>query len=391
MSKPGMCFLKIPFKNAALRIWLNIIRCYPPGPMMKQRELKSMGLVVVALGVSACNGASGVAPDMSSQAISQSTSQATPPKTTVKMLNYTFGPYRLPAGTSVKSVTSKEGSLSFHVDAPVWMTGFEPRLVDGKGKALPGQLVQIVILSNGREANSLCIQRQTPNPFAATTSLLKKTSLPEGFGYPLLPEDPLEAKIVLRNPTNEDFNDVYFSFTLTAEPMDVANHKKDVSTLLLDVDPCDHSGITLPPNGLVEKKESFVAPESGKLVKAAGLLQNYGVSVTIEAREEEDRFSWSTQSQLDENHHIVALEDFNSEQGAPIRKDDPIHLGVVYDNFSNRWVNDATAAAMMYIARDENTTPAQQRPSSDGGHTGNQPAITATKAFVILSGAKNLD
>lgn len=340
-----------------------------------------LGFLMTAL--TACNGASGQAPDMSSQAISQSTAQATPPKTTVKMLNYTFGPYRLPAKSSAKSVTSKDGKLSFHVDSPVWMTGFEPRLVDGKGKALPGQLVQLVVLANGSSANPLCATRQTASPFAATTSLLKKTDLPEGYGYPLLPEDTLEAKIVLRNPTDDDYNDVYFSFTLTAEPMDVANHKKDVAALLLDLDPCDHSSITLPPNGMVEKRGEFVAPEAGKLVKALGLLQDYGVSVAIEASKDASKFNWSANSQLDENHQIVSLGEYDSDKGAPIKKDDPIRLGVVYDNFSNRWVNDATAAAMVYVAREE-TADTSQRPSSDGNRTGNQPAITATKIMTTL-------
>jgi hypothetical protein len=287
-------------------------------------------------------------------------------------------------------VASKDGKLSFHVDSPVWMTGFEPHVVDAKGNPLPGKLVQLVILSNTREANALCSTQQTGSPFAATTGMLQKITLPEGFGYPLLPEDPLEAKIVLRNPTDADYTDVYFTFTLTAEPMDVANHKKDVAPLLLDVDPCEHSPITLPPNGMVEKKGSFVAPEDGKIVKAQGLLQEYGVSVSIEASQESSKFTWSAKSQQDDSHQIVSLETYENTKGVMVKKDDPIQLGVVYDNFSTDWVNGATAAAMIYIARDNLTPTTALKPSSDGNRTGNQPTITATKAIVMLSGAKAL-
>lgn len=344
-----------------------------------------MVVSVTAAALSACNGANGRPPDLSSQALANASAQTTDhPKTTVQKLNYTFGPFRLEAGTAAAPMASKDGKLSFHVDSPIWMTGFEPHVVDAKGNPLPGKLVQIVVLSNAREANSLCSTQQTGNPFAATTSMLQKITLPEGFGYPLLPEDPLEAKIVLRNPTETDYTDVYFTFTLTAEPMDVASHKKDVAPLLLDVDPCDHAPITLPPNGMVEKKGEFVAPEDGKIVKAVGLLQEYGVSVSIEASKDAAKFSWLAKSQQDDNHQIVSLDSYEDSKGAAVKKDDPISLGVVYDNFSTEWMNDATAAAMVYIARDGQLPATTLRPSSDGNRTSNQPTITATKAIKMM-------
>lgn len=336
--------------------------------------------------LTACNGATGRSPDLSSQVLAESSSAQTTaaPKTTVQKLNYTFGPFRLDAGSAATPMASKDGKLSFHVDSPVWMTGFEPHVVDAKGNPLPGKLVQLVVLSNTRETNALCTTQQTGNPFAAATGMLQKIVLPEGYGYPLLPEDALEAKIVLRNPTDTDYTDIYLTFTLTAEPMDVASHKLDVAPLLLDVDPCDHNPITLPPNGMVEKKGSFVAPEDGKIVKAQGLLQEYGVSISIEASQEATKFSWSAKSQQDDSHQIVSLESYENSKGAAVKKDDPITLDVVYDNFSTDWVNDATAAAMVYVARDNQIPATTLRPSSDGNRTSNQPTITATKIQKLL-------
>lgn len=350
---------------------------------MKNR-IYYIALLALATSVAACNGADGRSPDMSSKVIAQSSAQVTAPKTTVQKLNYTFGPYPLTAGTTATTMSSKDGKLSFHVDSPVWMTGFEPHIVDAKGNPLPSSLVQLVILSNTRESNPLCSTRQTGNPFAAATSLMQKVTLPEGYGYPLLPEDPLEARIVLRNPTTEDYSDVFFTFTITAEPMDVANYKLDVVPLLLDVDPCDHTSMTLPPNGMVEKKAEFVIPEDGKLVKAQGLLQDYGVSVSIEASKDAAKFTWSAMSQLNDSHQIVSLDSYDNNKGAPLKKDDPIHLGVVYDNFSADWVSDATAAAIIYIARDNQSPATTLKPSSDGNRTTNQPTVTATKAQKLL-------
>lgn len=343
-----------------------------------------MGFALMACTLSACNGADGRSPDLTSQSISQANAQATAPKTTVQKLNYTFGPFQLPAGTSATVMTGRDGKMGFHVGSPVWMTGFEPHIVDAKGNALSKDLVQMVILSNNRETNPICDARQTGNPFAATTSLMQNITLPEGYGYPLLPEDPLEARIVLRNPTKEDLSDVYFSFTITAEPMDVANHKNDVAALMLDVDPCDHTPITLPPNGMVEKKGAFTIPENGRVVKAQGLLQDYGVSVSVSTNKDSSKFDWSVNARINDEHHIVSLDTYENSKGADVKKSSPINLGVVYDNFSATWVNDATAAAMIYIARDDKAPPSTLNPSSDGNRTANQPTITATKALNIL-------
>lgn len=349
-----------------------------------------IGLIVLVASVSACNGADGRSPDLSSKMIDQSSAQVVAPKTTVQKLNYTFGPYSLSAGSAAAPMASKDGRLSFHVDSPVWMTGFEPHIVDAKGNPLPNALVQLVVLSNDREANPLCTTQQTGNPFAAATSLMQKVTLPDGYGYPLLPTDPLEARITLRNSTTDDYSDVYVTFTITAEPMDVANYKLDVAPLMLNVDPCNFTPITLPPNGMVEKKADFTVPEDGKLIMAQGLLQDYGVSVSIDASKDDAKFSWSAMSQQNDSHQIVSLDSYDNSKGAPLKKDDPIHLGVVYDNFSADWVGDATAAAMVYIARDNQAPATTLIPSSDGNRTTNQPTITATKALVILSGAKNL-
>lgn len=343
-----------------------------------------IGMALMTGMLSACNGADGRSPDLTSQSVAQANAQATAPKTTIQKLNYTFGPFQLSAGAAATPMTGKEGKLSFHVDSPVWMTGFEPRLVDSKGNALPENLVQLVVLSNNRETNPLCGTRQTGNPFAAATSLMQEITLPEGYGYPLVPEDALEAKIVLRNPTLEDIGDIYFTFTITAEPMDVANVKHDVFPLLLDVDPCDHTPITLPPNGMVEKKGAFVVPEDGRVVKAQGLLQDYGVSVSVDANKDSSKFEWSAMAQLNDAHHIVSLDAYENTKGADVKKSAAINLGVVYDNFSSNWVNDATAAAMIYIARDGDTPATTLKPSSDGNRTTNQPTITATKAQNIL-------
>ncbi len=85
-----------------------------------QRLSIYIALASVAGALTACNGATGRAPDLSSQVLAESSAAQTTaaPKTTVQKLNYTFGPFRLDAGAAATPMTGKEGKLSFHVDSP---------------------------------------------------------------------------------------------------------------------------------------------------------------------------------------------------------------------------------------------------------------------------------
>lgn len=356
--------------------------------LMTQHSIyyKAAFLLLLAQLTVACSNPSGRAPDLNSQVTPTAPSVVNPTsKATVQKLNYTFGPFRLPAGMAAKSMTGKNAPFNFRVEAPVWVTGFEPRLTNANGDVLKGNYVQLLVLSNGREVNTACTQRQTANPFAAATANLQKMTLPDGHGYPILPEDPLEAKIVLRNPTEEDLNDIYVTFTLTAEPMDVAQHKKDVIPMMLAVeDPCDFGLMALPPQGLVEKNKSFVISESGKVVKVQGLLQNYGVSYSIstEADIDSEKFTWSTLSKQNVQHEIVELQDYDNANGVMIEKGKAINLSVVYDNFSTAWINDATGAAIVYLEREAPTIPRISQPSTNSDSK--QPSISISAAQKLL-------
>lgn len=276
-------------------------------------------------------------------------------KPSVQKLIYHVGPVNLMAGQTMEQMFEKPSTLHFQVSEALWVLGFEPKVMDADGKSLPSHLLHKAILFNKHEANPMCASGNGGNPFAIATSTLTKVELPEGFGYPLTPEDPLEAKVIFQNPSTQDYLGVTFSFELTAIPMEKAKGMYDMKAMLLDTDPCDHKPLAIEPGAFVEKSQTFTVPHSGNLMIASGMLSDYGVAVSLTHQNGSQPSLipfWRAEAKLDETHHIIDLapNPFIDPSGKKISQGDKLTLGVAFDNFSEEWYNRATGAAMVYIA-----------------------------------------
>lgn len=297
-------------------------------------------------------------------------------ETTVQKLTYKIGPFDLPAGQKAVTMWDSPGSIAFQTDEPLWIVSFENDIEEGGGNALPMELLNLAILTNKNETNPLCTEKESPNPFIATTSSTPKIELPQGTGYPVLATDQLNARVILQNPTNQDFNDVYFKFTVTAVPMKSAKSFKDVMPLLLDIDPCEHSPMAVPPKEFLKQEGEFKIPESGILTKAYGLLQDFGVGVSLSVNGQPTPV-WKAQAELSQTHQILSISPFDDPAGIPLKSGDSVKLGVAYDNPSNDWQSSATGAVMAYIVRtdDGEESPPVETPSK---------SISATEAIKLL-------
>lgn len=273
----------------------------------------------------------------------------------VQKLIYHVGPADITTKKSPEEMLANPQTMEFQVTEPVWIVGFKPQVLDANGNPLPGRLLYKAILLNKHEPNPLCATGSEGNPFAIATATLTKVELPEGYGYPLMPTDPLEAKVIFQNQTDQDYLGVTFSFELEAIPMDKAKGYGDVKAMLLDADPCQFKPIALEPGQFVQKSKTFSIPEGGNLLVANGALSNYGVSVSLTHQGKSEATVvpfWRAEAQMDESHSIVDLtpNPFIEPEGKQIADGDKITLGVAFDNFSNDWNFAATGAAMVYLA-----------------------------------------
>ena len=267
-----------------------------------------------------------------------------------KRIIYHIGPVDLPANTKPEEMLARPLTMRFQTDEALWVTGFTPRVVDANGAGLPPTLLHHAIMSNMHEANLLCSNASVGNPFFIATSMLTEINLPQGLGYPILPNDPLEARVVLANPTEVSYADVFFELTLVARPMNDFAKVADVKPMLLELAPCSHDPLEVEPGSLVERNATYEIPMSARLILAHGALQDYGSAISLTAGKEIMPF-WRAEAELGENHHIIRLIDdpFEDPAGIDLKAGDRITLGVIYDNVSEEWLTSATAAAMVYM------------------------------------------
>lgn len=264
---------------------------------------------------------------------------------------YHVGPVDLPAGTSVGAMLEKPLIMRFQTDRPVWVVGFEPRVVDEHGSELPAELLHHAIVSNMHEENDLCSDAAGGNPFFIATSMLTDIELPRGYGYPILATDPLEARAMLANPTDENFAGVYFELTIVTRPMNEFVNLADIKPMLLEIEPCGHKPLEIEPNTFAERYATYRVPKDSDLIMAFGVLEDYGASIALTSGKETMPF-WRAEALLDEGHRVVGLEGnpFEDPAGKGFESGDSITLSVAYDNFSESWLSGATAGAMVYLA-----------------------------------------
>lgn len=269
-------------------------------------------------------------------------------------LIYHVGPVDLPAETTLDTMLEHPLTMKFQVDEPLWIMGFKPKVIDNTGSELPAELLHHAIVLNEHEENTLCSEGTVGNPFIAATSTLKEINLPQGYGYPVLPTDPLEAKVVLYNPTAESYVDVSFELDIIAKPMNEFAAMQDVKPMLLDINPCTHEPMRVEPEQFVKQQATFTMQNGGNLLVGHALLQNYASYAELFKGTEVMPF-WRTDAVLDDNHNVVELENdpFEDPAGINFKKGDTITMGVAYDNTKTSWIKGANAAAMIYFAMDE--------------------------------------
>ena len=262
---------------------------------------------------------------------------------------YHVGPIDLPAGATAEAMLDKPLAMRFQTDKAVWVTGFAPKVVDANGSALPPELLHQAIVFNMHEENPLCAG--SPNPFVIANAMMTEVELPRGFGYPVLPSDPIEAKVVLTNPTDKDYVDVYFELTLVTKPMSDFANVRDVKPMLLELEPCSHAPMEVEPRAFVQRSATYQVQAASTLVVAHGVIESYGATVHLTANTELLPF-WRAEAMRDDGNRVVSLTDnpFIDADGTAFKEGDHITFGAAYDNGSELWLKGATAAAMVYLA-----------------------------------------
>lgn len=267
----------------------------------------------------------------------------------VEKVIFHAGPIDLPAHSDIREMMDRPLTMRFQTDKEIWITGFLPKLVDASGAELPGQLLHEATISNAHEENPLCAG--SPNPFFVANSILTEVELPKGYGYPVLPTDPIETRVVLKNPTDASYVNVFFEIALVTKPMSEFGNMSDVKPVLIEQNPCDHASSAVAPHTFDSKEKTYELISNAKLVAANALLGDYGSSVSLSKGDENQPF-WKAEAELDGTHAIKGLigNPLEDTEGISLNTGDRIKLTATYDNTSNNWLQAAAAGAIVYLS-----------------------------------------
>ncbi len=331
---------------------------------------RNIALILIILSFAACNKNSSQPrfledePDQSEQTnqqadqanfeqVSSAINERLAEETGIKYFIYHVGPVDLPAYTQLDDALAQPLVMNFHVDKPLWIIGFKPKVIDASGQDLPQSLLFQAIVSNKHEENPLCENEAKGNPFIAANSTLTEIDFPKGYGYPVLPSDPLEAEVILYNSSNITYVDVSFELVVIAKEMNQYTGLKDVKPLLVDIDACTHQPLSIQPQEFTERQISFEVPGPGNLLIGQGLMHRYASFLELFRNSDSTSF-WRAEALLDENHYIEELigNPFEDPNGVEFKQDDLLTMKVGYENTSDSWYNGANAAAMVYYALD---------------------------------------
>jgi hypothetical protein len=203
------------------------------------------------------------------------------------------------------------------------------------------------------EDNPVCSESGVGNPAFMTTSLLTSVELPQGYGYPVLATDPLEAQVVLQNPTEESYSQVFFEITLVARPMNEFTNLADVKPMLLEFNPCDHSDVEVEPDSFEELKASYRTGVPARVIMVSGAMGEYGSAISLTAGSEIVPF-WSSEAILGEGHELMGLtENPYVDMQTNLTAEDEVTLGATFDNAKDDWLEGAVAGAMIYVNPEE--------------------------------------
>lgn len=269
----------------------------------------------------------------------------------LKEIVFHVGPVDLPPHTAALSMRERPLLMRFQMSEPVWIIGFVPRVIDSHGEDLSGTLLDRALFSNMHEENPLCSSDVSGNPFAIANTLLTEIHFPEGYGYPVLPTDPLEARVSFKNESDQSFTDVSYEITFLVKPMSELVALKELRAVLIDFEGCNQEPLDVPPGEFSERSTTISLAEGGGILLAHGILQDFAASLALVKGEGPLPF-WKSSAVLDEAHHIVSLENnpFEDPAGIPIANDEPVTFDVAYNNFSDRWQESVAAAVMLYLS-----------------------------------------
>ena len=263
------------------------------------------------------------------------------------------GPFELPAHTDHMQMPQPP-DLFWTVPIEGWIAAYHPRMVDGAGSVVPGQVLHHTGFWNVGRSDFLCRNKEE-HIFGAGAELTDWGALP-GYGYRVRKGDRIRVRTMLNNPTDTDYKEAWLEVKMDYQDRDApgaAAPLKNVYPAWIDVRECHGSGYDLPP-GHSTKTGTVTLHYSGVLLGLGGHLHDYGRELALDDVTRKRNVA-TLEAKVDDGGHLlrVPIITFLDRGGYRLRDTNELRVTVMYDNPTGKTVPDGAMGIVVgYFAPD---------------------------------------
>jgi hypothetical protein len=279
-----------------------------------------------------------------------------------QVLTVRLGPLNLPAHTDhMHAAQPKAQFLPMPFDG--WIRAYHPRLVNHRGKALPGRLLHHVAFYNTARPDFLCPNKQE-HIFGAGGEMNDWPTTP-GYGYPVRRGDRIRISSMFHNPTDTSYPQVYLEVRMEyTREESAATPLRSVYPAWLDVKSCGDSSYDLKPGANVTSGDVAVN-YSGVLLGVGGHMHDYGRELVLKNLTQKQTVA-SLPAKLDAAGHIVSMPIvlFMDQGGYKVAKGDNMQVTATYENPTGHVLDEGAMGIVVgyFLPADEGELVRLHRP-----------------------------
>jgi|SRR5579863_3178875 len=239
------------------------------------------------------------------------------------------GPISLPANTSHMKMPQPP-DLEWQIPIDGWLLGYTPRLVDGKGNAVPGTVLHHVAFWNENRPDFLC-QNKEEHIFGAGSEMTNWAAIP-GYGYPVKMGDKIRIETMVHNPTATSYDNVYLEVSIPIQYAATTPALKSFYPAWMDVKSCGNSGYNLIA-GKSEMRGIVTVKYDGVLLGVGGHMHDFAKQIVLEDLTRKEMVAMLV-AKTDEKGHLLEMpvKTFFEQGGYKFAAGDQLRISATYDN-----------------------------------------------------------
>lgn len=255
-----------------------------------------------------------------------------------RVADFVIGPLNLPSDMGHLRLPIQMAEIP--VDG--WLHGFEVRMEDGEGNALPMDLLHHV---NFIDPDKRDVFAPIARRVIAAGRETSQKKLPDVFGYPIQAGDRMIISSMFANPGGRDIPEAYLRVTISYSlEEDGFMQPRDVYPFYLDVmGPVGAKDFPVPPGKTVHSYETSPAIE-GRILGIGGHLHDYAKALRLEDVTE-GKVIWEAETEYSEEGRLKGVSESRLWMSGGI-KVSPDHVYRIYVEYENPMEHPAPDGGM---------------------------------------------